>query len=241
MPAELRDTTWTELAERCLLVVPLGSLEQHGPHLPLVVDSLVADAVARGLSEGLAARGVANVVGPVVPYGASGEHQGFPGTVSIGTEALRLLLVELARSATEWASGVVFVSGHGGNVDALEQAVALLREEGRVVCWTGCGVPGADAHAGRTETSAMLHLAPWSVRSSRMSPGATAPVSALMERLREEGVRSVSPTGVLGDPRGASGAEGAQLVAAMVDRACEVVMASLGEQAGWRAEVDVHG
>lgn len=78
MPPELRETTWTELDEGCLLVVPLGSLERHGPHLPLVVDSLIADAVARGISEELAARGVPNVVGPVVPYGASGEHQNFP-------------------------------------------------------------------------------------------------------------------------------------------------------------------
>lgn len=229
---DLRETTWTEVEPGALLVVPLGSLEQHGPHLPLAVDAVVAAAVAEGVSDRLATAGVRNLVAPVVPYGSSGEHQDFPGTLSIGTEALTYLLVELARSATEWAGGVVFVTGHGGNADSLADAVTLLRAEGRSACWTGCVSAGADAHAGATETSVMLHLAPWSVRLCAATGGATEPVTSLMPRLRSDGVRAVSPNGVLGDPTGATATAGSEILAEMVDRAFAQVVTSLDLQIG---------
>ena len=86
------------------------------------------------LPTGSADRNESNwMLAPAIGYGASGEHEGFPGTVSIGTSALRLLLVEFGRSASQWASRLVFVNGHGGNVEALAAAVALLRYEGRDV------------------------------------------------------------------------------------------------------------
>src|SRR5829696_8104302 len=115
--------TWPELGEGAtgaagrLLAVPLGSCEQHGPHLPLATDTLVAGALAFRL----AAQRTDVVVAPAMPFGASGEHAGFPGTLSIGTDALESVLVELGRSADQFA-GVVFVNGHGGNVDALSRA-----------------------------------------------------------------------------------------------------------------------
>src|SRR5689334_2633361 len=90
-----------------VIVVPLGATEQHGPHLPLGTDTTIACALASGLA---AAREV--VVAPALPYGSSGEHAGFEGTLSIGQAALELVLIELVRSA---ASPVLFVSAHGGN------------------------------------------------------------------------------------------------------------------------------
>ena len=99
------------------------------------------------------------VVAPAVAYGASGEHAGFPGTLSIGHEALERVLVELVRSADAFA-GVVLVNGHGGNVPALQRAVATGEDEGRRVLGWSWSLPGADAHAGRTETSLLLALAP---------------------------------------------------------------------------------
>ena len=107
---------------------------------------------------------------------------------------------------------------HGGNTDALRTAVPLLRAEGRDVGWFPCGVPGGDAHAGRTETSLMLHVEPGVVREALAAAGETAPIAALLPRLRAEGVRAVSPDGVLGDPAGATAAEGAQLLEVLVDR-----------------------
>jgi mycofactocin precursor peptide peptidase len=213
----LGGAVWPEIPEAPLLVVPLGSVEQHGHHLPLGTDTAVACAVADAAAGALEAA----LLAPALAYGASGEHEGFPGTVSIGTEALTGLLVEYGRSAGRWAGRVLVVNGHGGNLDALRAAVPLLRSEGRDVAWFPCGVPGGDAHAGRTETSLMLHVEPHGVRRDRAVAGNTAPIGALLPRLRAEGVRSVSPTGVLGDPGGATPAEGEAMLADLTARLVE--------------------
>ncbi len=211
----LTETTWPELdGVRPLVVVPLGSVEQHGRHLPLVTDTVVAVAVAEAVVPELPG----SVLAPALAYGASGEHEDFPGTISIGTEALGALLVEYGRSVGRWAGQLLVVNGHGGNLDALRTAVPLLRSEGRDVAWSPCGLPGGDAHAGRTETSLLLHVEPGAVREALAAPGVTAPIGGLLPRLRAEGVRAVSPDGVLGDPFGASAAEGAQFLADLTAR-----------------------
>lgn len=152
-----------------------------------------------------------------IGYGASGEHEGFPGTVSIGTSALRLLLVEFGRSAATWATRLVFVNGHGGNVEAMAAAVALLRYEGRDIAWCSCGVQNADAHAGHTETSVLLHISPESVRIDEVVPGNRAPLAELLPAMRSGGVAAVSEFGVLGDPTTATATDGEHLLAEMVD------------------------
>ncbi len=195
-----------------LLVVPLGSTEQHGPHLPLSTDTVIAEELAAR-----AASAVAGVtVAPVLAFGASGEHRGFAGTLSIGTEALRSVIVELGRSADHF-SGVVFVNGHGGNHTAVTQAIAVLQSEQRNVhAWWPRVVDG-DAHAGRTETSLLMFLRPHQVRTELAEPGDTRPLGQIEARLREGGVASVSANGVLGDPAGASVAHGEQLMHDLVD------------------------
>jgi len=221
----LADLAWPDLRSgpAPTVVVPLGSVEQHGPHLPLSTDLRVAEHVASELER----RVPELVLAPALPYGAAGEHEGFPGTVSIGQEALRLVLVETGRSACRWAARLLFVNGHGGNVGALVEAVRLLRHEGRDAAWLPCAAPGVpgDAHAGRTETSLLLDLAPDTVRADRAEAGATAPLRELLPAMREGGIAAVSPNGVLGDPTGASAAEGAALVTAMVDAAERAVRA----------------
>lgn len=214
MGAELATATWTELPERPLVLVPVGSTEQHGPHLPLETDTLIATAVARELAERLD-----GYVTPPVSIGASGEHQGFPGVLSIGTAALHLVLVELVRSLSTWSGRVVLVNGHGGNVPALTRAVDQLVAEGHDVCWLACAA-GGDAHAGRTETSLLLHLAPLLVRQEQAEAGNTRPVRELLPELVAHGVRHLSPNGVLGDPAGATAAEGAALFQKMVEAVC---------------------
>jgi creatinine amidohydrolase len=206
---QLDGLTWPEVeavAAGSILAVPLGSTEQHGPHLPLGTDSAVALALARRL--GSALPGV--LVAPALPYGSAGEHAAFPGTLSIGAAALELLVVELVRSADAFA-GVVLVSGHGGNAEPLAAAVATLQAEGRrVLGWTP-RISGGDAHAGRTETSLLLALAPELVQLDAAAAGDVRPLPTLIGELRRDGVAAVSPNGVLGDPAGATADEGEQL------------------------------
>ena len=200
------------------LLVPLGSTEQHGPHLPLDTDTRIATAVARGAQAGLGARLELDwLVAPAIAYGASGEHQSFAGTISIGTEALTMLLVEYGRSAACWAVRLVFINGHGGNVDALSSAVSRLRAEGRDVGWCPCTSVGGDAHAGHTETSVLLHISPADVLTDRWLAGNGAPLLELLPSMRRGGVAAVSRVGVLGDPTTSTAAEGKRIFAEMVD------------------------
>ncbi len=199
-------------------MLPVGSLEQHGPHLPLGTDTRIAVAVAARACAGRAGVGIA----PPVAMGASGEHADFPGTLSIGTEALTLLLVELGRHASLHWPAMLLVNGHGGNVPAITAAVSRLRAEGRACHVWHAGIrPGmagdvpVDAHAGRIETSLMLALAPGEVRLAAAAPGETRPLAEIMDDLRAHGTRHVSPSGVLGDPAGASAAEGGRILAAL--------------------------
>jgi len=195
---------------RRLLVIPLGATEQHGPHLPLETDTLIASALA----EATAARRRDVAAAPAVPYGSSGEHSGFPGTLSLGQAALEAVVVELVRSADHFEA-VVLVCCHGGNAEPVARAVTRLRREGRsVACWQP-SVEGGDAHAGRVETSLMLAIAPELVGEER-PVGATPRLEKLLPALREHGVKAVSPNGVLGDARGASEQEGRSLLEDLV-------------------------
>lgn len=219
-PSELGNSTSRQLhGTSPALIIPVGSTEQHGPHLPLDTDTRIATAVARGVAERLAEadHDAGWMLAPPIGYGASGEHESFPGTVSIGTSALRLLLVEFGRSASVWARRLVFVNGHGGNVEALAAATALLRYEGRDAGWCSCGVENADAHAGHTETSVLLHISPDDVQIDERVPGNRAPLAELLPAMRNGGVAAVSELGVLGDPTTATARDGERLFAEMVD------------------------
>jgi mycofactocin system creatininase family protein len=216
MGSLLADLAWPDAscaAAGAVLAVPIGATEQHGPHLPLTTDTDIAVALVRGLAD---ARPDV-VAAPPLAYGSSGEHAGFDGTLSIGREAVELVMVELARSASETFGRVLFVCAHGGNEAPLRRAEQRLRGEGRAVrAW----LPGwsGDAHAGRLETSLMLAIAPERVALGRATAGERTPLAELMPRLVGAGVRAVSPNGVLGDPAGASAAEGRALLAAEIAR-----------------------
>jgi mycofactocin system creatininase family protein len=209
-----------------MVLVPVGSTEQHGPHLPLDTDAVIATAVADALA--LRVQGQV-LVAPTVSYGSSGEHQSFAGTVSIGSEVLRLMIVELVRSLSTWAGRIVLINAHGGNISALSGAVLQLNAERHNVAWLPCLVPGADLHAGRTETSLMLHLNPEAVRLERSVAGELRPMEELMPELLARGVAAVSSSGVLGDPSGANASEGARLLDLMVqDAARRIAGGALG-------------
>lgn len=232
MTALLAQASWPLLSKRPLVLVPLGSTEQHGPHLPFETDAVIATAVASAAVDTLEAADVPALLAPTQPYGASGEHQDFPGTVSIGNDALRLVLVELVRSLSTWAGRIVFVNGHGGNVPTLASAIPQMVGENHDVSWVPCVPFVGDAHAGRTETSVLLSLAPETVRLDAAAPGATAPIAELFPRLVSDGVRAISPNGVLGDPTGANAEEGQQLLTQMIDGVIRRILAATPDASG---------
>jgi creatinine amidohydrolase len=190
-----------------VLAVPVGATEQHGPHLPLATDTLIAEELVRRL---MRCRPEV-VAAPALSYGSSGEHEGFAGTISIGQQVTELLLVELGRSASATFPRILFVSAHGGNALPVARAVALLQREGRDARAFSPRF-GGDAHAGRTESSLLLALAPRLTSRASAEAGATEPLEQLFERLRQGGVASVSVNGVLGDPAGANRREGSALL-----------------------------
>ncbi|BAX99280.1 hypothetical protein MSTE_03982 [Mycobacteroides stephanolepidis] len=226
VPTVLSTAISPELADEAItLFTPLGSTEQHGPHLPLDTDTRIADAVATAAAGELAADtgDGRTALAPAIAYGSSGEHQSFAGTISIGTAALTQVLVEYGRSATQWCRRIVFVNGHGGNIEATVTAVRLLRSEGRDVAWWACAVEGGDAHAGHVETSLLLHISPESVRREEVLAGNSAPLRELMAPMRAGGVAAVSAIGVLGDPTTASSQEGARMLATMTRQCADAV------------------
>lgn len=214
--------TWPEVQHRAadgaMLAVPIASTEQHGPHLPLSTDTDIAIEVTRGL----AACRHDVLVAPVIAYGSSGEHAGFAGTLSIGQEALELLLVELCRSAADTFDRILLVSTHGGNAEVVRRVEGRLRSESRdVLAWIASW--DGDAHAGRTETSIQLALSPDRVHLDRAAAGDSRPIAELLPALRLGGVKAVSANGVLGDPSGANASEGTALIEGLVSDLAAVV------------------
>ncbi|MDZ7687945.1 MAG: creatininase family protein [Halobacteriales archaeon] len=159
----LEEMNWTEVRDSPpdVVLLPVGSTEQHGPHAPLSTDALIAENVAHETAE----KTDACLCLPTVPVGVSEEHRGFDGTLYVSPSTFRAYVAETLRSAP--ADHAVVVNGHGGNIDALHETCArLTREDGApfATYWTWWEAVEKDAlemgHAGAVETSVLLHLAP---------------------------------------------------------------------------------
>lgn len=198
-----------------IIAIAVGSCEQHGQHLPLDTDTQIAEA----LCARLASKHREVLVGPTISVTASGEHQGFAGTLSIGTAALASVLVELVRSA-DWARGVVFINGHGGNLQAVNDALKILRGENRRVSAWWPRVENGDAHAGHTETSLMLAIDSSAVQLENAQVGEIRPLAEISNALRGGGISAVSANGVLGDPLNATAEYGEVLLEILTEQLC---------------------
>ena len=189
----------TNLSSKIVLLT-LGSWEQHGPHLPFDTDTIIINSVVTQAMHDSQINANEFMIAPTVAISASDEHVGFPGTLSTGTEALAQSVVAICRSAS-WSLGVCIVNGHGGNTDALARiSSALTHEKITHSIWSLPSYDGADMHAGHTETSVMLHVAPDKVQTDRIERGTVGDSSALVAQMRTSGVAGVSDNGVLGDP-----------------------------------------
>ena len=199
----LADATSAEIAGARLVLVPVGSVEQHGPHLPIDTDTVIAVAVARGVAAELGAW-----VAPPISYGSSGEHQSYAGTSSVGTEALTHLAVELTRSMRTWAERVVLVNAHGGNVAGL---TASGRDRVGAVP-DGVGRPARGFHRDLADAAPASRLGAPRPRRGRQHPAVERDPPAMMAG----GVAAVSPNGVLGDPAARERRRGERVLKAMV-------------------------
>lgn len=215
------------------VIMPLGATEQHGPHLPLDVDSTIAAAIASGVAGRLVSMGHECVVAPVLPFGDSTHHQAFAGSVSLRQEVLVSLLHDVCWSFLgDSFAWVALITGHAGNCTAMRE-VASGYMDGKVIAvddWPairtvihdvsrlefGLDPEYVGTHAGHFETSIMLHLRPQSVDMNAARPGAIGDPSTLGSRLRNEGMISVSPNGVIGDPTESTEAAGEKYLDALI-------------------------
>lgn len=233
----LEEMVWTELegqlaAGRSTALIPLGSIEQHGPHLPLGSDRWIADALARGLAE----RRPESVALPALPFGCASEHMGFPGTLHLAPETLEALLADLLTSLAAHGFERAFVfSAHGGNVEALarmrsrlasrvpsivlgveQDLEAVARMQHDAVVSQGLPAESAGPHAGEYETSLVAALQPGSVRRSALAAGQRATPDEA-QALFYPSLRARVESGVLGDPRQASAGRAGAYLEAWVD------------------------
>jgi creatinine amidohydrolase/Fe(II)-dependent formamide hydrolase-like protein len=230
------------LRDTSILCLPMGSMEQHGPHLPLNTDTVLAEAFTAKIVERW---GEAYDLWqlPVVSAGLSREHDWAPGTLSLSisgmTAYLRDLGREIARSLP--TRNLLIINGHGGNRGILEALgrefradfglnVGALHLGALISPVTDAAVP--EIHAGRDETSAMLVLAPELVRKERLAE-AKGPSSgaAIHELVLDPAVswpwssddKRIAEHGVIGDARDASVEHGHAIIVRVVDAAGAVL------------------
>lgn len=218
-----------------LAILPIGSCEQHGPHLTLDTDTAVAEAVARRLASEL---GDAAVLCPTIGYGLSEHHLGFAGTLTLRPETLLALVADVLESlAHAGIRRVLIVNGHGGNVDALRLASrSARRDQGMLVASVMWALIAADAaraeaqspsfgHACEVETSIVMALVPDRVDHGLIgAPGTRHSVDELTDppgALIDEPVwlDQWTSDGALGDPQAASEEAGRRIAEVVHERA----------------------
>lgn len=221
--------------EARLAIVPVGSTEQHGPHLSVATDSRIAEEFATRLAGEL---GNEAVLCPLFPYGLSEHHERFSGTVSLSPTTYVEVFVDLVSSLSEQGfEKVIIVNGHGGNMEALTLVARRARSElgvrvasmmwsklARDVCASEA-VGSAYGHACELETSLAMVLAPDVVRNDRICSPAhrfeVEPLSAPPGAYVDIAVRfdELTPDGVYGDPTKASRALGNRILSTALARA----------------------
>jgi len=234
-PTTAEKASWPELeaaiARRLIAVLPVGALEQHGPHLPLTTDTVLASGVARRLAEATDA-----LLLPAIAYGDAWTAEGWAGTLSLSPETLRAVVTDIGRGLQRMgAKGLVTLNGHFGNREPIALAARTLSEAGfRVlhldypkletfaaeICDSQPAGPGF-YHADEVETSMMLALAPESVKLDRAAP--EYPVFPETFGLEPMQLSAFNRSGVFGDPRGATAEKGERLIAAIVEECVRLV------------------
>lgn len=226
----LEHHTWTEVEQALengtrTAVVAVGSVEQHGPHLPLIMDTLAGDTVAERIAEKLGDA----LAAPTIRPGCSGHHMAFPGTITIPPETLMETIRSYVRSLDAHGfEHVVLVPTHGGNFGPVntvapdvarevDASVISLADIGGMMDLMNEGLREAGVdyqepviHAGAAETAIVLAVSEGLVRVESMEVGTEGEISTA--RLLSEGFDAVTENGVLGDPRKATGEAGEAII-----------------------------
>lgn len=240
--------TWKQVdalpRERTLLVLPTAAIEQHGHHLPLATDTLINNLLlGKALAQAPAELPIYAL--PPVCYGKSNEHIGFPGTLSVSAQTFLAVVRDLGASIA--ASGfkkVVLYNTHGGNTSLVDVLARDLRAEFGLRTFSLFGSPGAafegvskqertyGFHAGEIETAYLLHGTPELVHTEEYTANYIARVDQ-PELLKPEGssanfawlTRDIAPSGVMGDPSGATSANGERWSDEAAARIAEILVA----------------
>jgi creatinine amidohydrolase len=249
----LEELSWPEVDEALgagmrTMVIVTASMEQHGPHLPMLTDTAIGHAVGERV-----ARRLGNaLMAPVIRPACSDHHLAFPGSLSLPAEVFIETVIAYVRSlAPHGFDTFVLLSSHGGNFAPLEVAAGRLRAEFapkgvRIVALAGLpallemmrvmvetaaamGAPqDVDAiHADATETSIMMARHPHLVAAGRLEAGFLGRVEA--EELFRRGFRAVTPNGIFGDPRRASPEIGQAVLERLVEHIVAHVRRMLAE------------
>jgi creatinine amidohydrolase len=230
--ARLRDLA----AAGALVLLPVASTEQHGPHLATGVDDILCSDICRRVAEALVAAGKPAVVAPTLWCGLAEHHVAFGGSFTVSLPTYHALLRDLCGSILRAGfRQILIVNGHGGNMSALAAlTVDLTRELDAPIATTTYFLAAQEAfaailedqrsvlHACEAETSMMMAVRPDLVDASRLpeaiGQGADSPAAVLSPMLnRWRSFRELSETGVLGDARRADPDKGARLIQAIVD------------------------
>lgn len=239
-PLFLEHLTWPEVADalesgKTTVVVPVGAVEQHGPHLPLCVDAERGTRLGWEIAERLGNA----LVAPTIRVGCSDHHMDFPGTISLRETTLGAVCVDYCVSLSRHGfTRICMAPSHGGNfaplasmLEELNQAVgpactvlAYTDLLGFLAAWKRVVADEVDlaervgGHADIAEGSVMMAIRPDLVKADRAEAGYLGETSqALLERIFNEGFRSVTPNGILGDARGLSADLGEKCLAAGAD------------------------
>src|SRR6266550_1186998 len=253
---ELAQLTWEEVRDldraRTIVVLPVGAIEAHGPHLPLDTDVVIATAMARDGARKLAAHGGGGGGGRPVPpqparaYPPADFPPAFPGTLSISGITVTAVVVDLARSLTEHGFQLLAIANahlDPEHLTALHEAVQLARADRLLPIvfpditrrpWGGGTRLGDEfksgaCHAGQFESSIVMSAQPELVRDSirralAPNPSSISQAIKLGKRTFEE---AGGPLAYFGDPAAASAAEGARLVDALGSILAEAVIAEI--------------
>jgi creatinine amidohydrolase/Fe(II)-dependent formamide hydrolase-like protein len=237
------ELTWPEAKQRLgqvdVALLPVGAVEQHGPHLPLDTDAFDAEYLARQVAA--ACSDPKPLVLPLVPYGVSYHHEDFPGTVSLTNETLARLVYEIGLGAARnGITKLVIVNGHGGNAATLHFAAQMINRDARIFTCVDSGETSDreieartdtpnDVHAGEVETSTSLAVRPELVQMEAAEAFVPSFSSDYLDFTSEVRVdwyartARISPSGVLGDPTRASRDKGEELWRLMIDKLVELV------------------